>query len=201
MASLIDLSVNKRQGIKFDPKLTSYNSALMQVAKGQGNPSSRWYRHHVGEIDTDGLKETAPDVLTFGPNNKPKYVNGLGFDNGVKMEWNAISRGLVPDPKLYASFKKSAKGKKLAMWLKLSNEEKQAWNYDINSWADDHIRQHPGAFMPSLYNVLRGYMKEISDQMGMQEQSGEDKKEWRKIIDKALVLLHISFHTNSSTTI
>jgi hypothetical protein len=33
MASLIDLSVNKRQGIKFDPKLTSYNSALPQVGK------------------------------------------------------------------------------------------------------------------------------------------------------------------------
>jgi hypothetical protein len=167
MASLIDLSVNKRQGIKFDPKLTSYNSVLLQVGKDQENPNSRWYRHHVAEIDTDGRPETAPEVLIFGPNNEPKYINGFGFDNGVKMEWNAISRGLVPDPKLYASFKKSAKGKKLAMWLKLSNEEKEAWRYDINSWADDYIRQHPGVFMPSLYNVLRGYMKEISDQMCM----------------------------------
>jgi hypothetical protein len=102
------------------------------------------------------------------------------------MEWNDISRGLMPDPKLYPSFKKSAKGKKLAMWLKLSNAEKEAWNFDINSWADGYVRQHPGAFMPSLYNTLRAYMKEISDQMGMQEQSGEDKKEWRKIFDKGV---------------
>jgi hypothetical protein len=55
------------------------------------------------------------------------------LDNGIKMEWNAIFRGLVPDPRLYASFKKSAQGKKLAMWLKLSNTEKEAWNFDINS--------------------------------------------------------------------
>jgi hypothetical protein len=129
MASLIDLSVNKRQDIKFDPKLASYNSALLQVGKGQGNPSSRWYRHHVAEIDTDGLKETAPDVVIFGPSNEPRFINGLGLDNGIKMEWNAISRG--SDPQLYASFKKSAHGKKLAMWLKLSNEEKQDWKYDV----------------------------------------------------------------------
>jgi hypothetical protein len=184
MASLIDLSVNKRQGIKFDPKLTFYNSALLQVRKGQGNPKSRRYEHHVAEIDIDGREETGPDVLIFGPRNEPKYVNGLGFDNRVKMEWNAISRGLVPDPRLYASFKKSAQGKKLAMWLKLSYDEKAAWKYDVGAWADYYVRQHPGAFMRSFHNVLRGYMKEISDEMGMQEQSGKGKKEWRKIIDK-----------------
>jgi hypothetical protein len=69
MASLIDLSVNERQGIKFDPKLTSYNSALLQAKKGQGNPNTRWYRHHVAEIDTDGLQQIPPDVLIFGPGN------------------------------------------------------------------------------------------------------------------------------------
>jgi hypothetical protein len=38
-------------------------------------------------------------------------------------------------------------------------------------------------------------MKEISDQMGMQEQSGEDKKEWRMIIDKgARALEYIISH-------
>jgi hypothetical protein len=61
-------------------------------------------------------------------------INGLEMDNGVKREWNAISRGLVPDPRLYSSFRKSAHGKKLAMWLKLSNDEKAAWKYDIGVW-------------------------------------------------------------------
>jgi hypothetical protein len=38
-------------------------------------------------------------------------------------------------------------------------------------------------------------MKEISDQMCLQEQSGEDKKEWRKIIDKgARALANIISH-------
>jgi hypothetical protein len=106
--------------------------SLLLVEKGQGNPNSRWYRHHVAEIDTDRLQETASDVLIFGPGNEPKYVYGLGLDNGKKMEWNAISRGLVSDPRLYTSFKKSTHVKKLALWLKLSNEEKHTWNYDVN---------------------------------------------------------------------
>jgi hypothetical protein len=38
-------------------------------------------------------------------------------------------------------------------------------------------------------------MKEISDQMGMQEQSGEDKKEWRKVVYKgARALAYIISH-------
>jgi hypothetical protein len=65
MASLIDLSVNKKQNIKFNPKLTAYNSALLQIQKSAGKPNSKWYRHHVAEIDTDRLPETAPDVVIF----------------------------------------------------------------------------------------------------------------------------------------
>jgi hypothetical protein len=70
------------------------------------------------------------------------------------------------------------------MRVKLSNEEKAAWKYDIGAWADDYIKQHPGAFIPTLYNTLRAYMKELSDEMGMQEQSTLGKKDWRKVVDK-----------------
>jgi hypothetical protein len=45
----------------------------------------------------------------------------------------------------------------------LSNVEKEVWNFDINLWADDYVRQYLGAFMPLLYNTLCAYMKEISD--------------------------------------
>jgi hypothetical protein len=81
------------------------------------------------------------------------------------------------------------------MWLKLSNEEKAHWNYDVGAWADDYVTQHPGAFMQSLYNTLCTYMKEISDEMGMQEQSTLDKKSWRKVVDKgARALAYIISH-------
>jgi hypothetical protein len=99
------------------------------------------------------------------------------MDNGVKREWNAVSKCLIPNPRLYFSFRNSAHGKKLAMWLKLSNDEKAAWNYDIGTWTDDYVKQHPSTFIPTLYNTLHGYMKELSDEMGMQKQSTLGKKE------------------------
>jgi hypothetical protein len=38
-------------------------------------------------------------------------------------------------------------------------------------------------------------MKEIADEMGMQEQSGLDKKSWRKVVDKgALAPVYIISH-------
>jgi hypothetical protein len=70
------------------------------------------------------------------------------------------------------------------MWLKQSNEEKAALKYDIGAWADDYMKQHSGEFMPTLYNTHRAYMKKLSDEMGMQEQSTLGKKEWRKVVDK-----------------
>jgi hypothetical protein len=98
------------------------------------------YRHHLAEIDTDGLQETALDVVIFDPGNEVEVINGLKLDNGIRIEWNAISRGSVPDSLLYASFKKSAHSKKLAMRLKLSNEEKQTWKFDVNTWTDDYLK-------------------------------------------------------------
>jgi hypothetical protein len=70
------------------------------------------------------------------------------------------------------------------MWLKLSNEEKAAWKYDIGAWAYDYVKQHSCVFMPILYNTLHAFMKELSDEMGMQEQSTLGKKEWRKVVEK-----------------
>jgi hypothetical protein len=49
--------------------------------------------------------------------------------------------------------------------------------YDIGVWADDYVKQHPDTFMPTLCNTLPVYMKELSDEMGMQEQSILGKKE------------------------
>jgi hypothetical protein len=53
------------------------------------------------------------------------------------------------------------------MRLKLFNEEKAAWKYDICAWAEDYVKQHPGAFMLMLYNTLRVYMKELSHECSL----------------------------------
>jgi hypothetical protein len=55
MASLIDLFVNKKQNIKFNPKFTTYNSALLQIQKSSGKSNNKWYRHHVAEMESEGL--------------------------------------------------------------------------------------------------------------------------------------------------
>jgi hypothetical protein len=117
----------------------------------------------VVEMDTDGPLVTTPDVIISGPANEPKVINGLEIDNGVKREWNAIFRGPVFDPRLYSLFGKSVYGKNLTICLKLSNEEKIAWKYDIGAWADHYVKQYPSVFMPTLYSTLHTYMKEISD--------------------------------------
>jgi hypothetical protein len=77
------------------------------------------------------------------------------------------------------------------MLLKLSNEEKAAWKYDIGALADDYVKQHPGVLMPALYNALRAYMKELSDGMGMQEQSTLGKKNGGRLLIRVHVHLHM----------
>jgi hypothetical protein len=125
MASLIDLSVNK-------------NKILHSILSSQ--PATLLCFRHKNLLENQTLSGTDIMSLKSIPTvslKQHQVINNLEMDNGVNMEWNAISRGLVSDPRLNSFFRKSAHGKKLAMWLKLSNEEKAAWKYDIDAWADD----------------------------------------------------------------
>jgi hypothetical protein len=60
MASLIDLSVNKKQNIKFNPKLTAYNSALLQIQKSAESQT-------VSSADVRLLKSTLKVSLKQHP--------------------------------------------------------------------------------------------------------------------------------------
>jgi hypothetical protein len=96
---------------------------------------------------------------------------------------------MFPDPETRAAFKKTNGARILRRWLKLSSAEKGEYGSKPKLWAAAYVKDHPGAFEPTLQQTIRTWMTDFSKQCDLQEQAKVTKKEWNIVITKAATAL------------
>jgi hypothetical protein len=150
------------------------------------DPTSRWFGFHVIVGDFDNDPDTLMDVAILDRYSHLYSMNGWRIVNELqKIQFQRTVREMFADPSVYNAFVSSIEGAKLRGFLKLTREERAVYKNNPYEWAEAYLKDHPGAFQPSLQATVRKWMTDYSNEYKLSEQSGAGKKDWNKVVNYA----------------
>jgi hypothetical protein len=146
--------------------------------KNKIGKKEKYENYHIATGDFDDNPNTPDEVVLLDELNRLVGYNGYSVEKKPDLNFfNKTVWSLFPDPETNAAFRKTKGARILKGWLKLSSAEKAEYGGKLKLWAAAYVKDHPGAFEPTLQQTITTWMTDFSKQYALLEQAKVTKKE------------------------
>jgi hypothetical protein len=155
---LANLLINRKHGIRFNPRLAAYPTATTWLNERASKNPSLYAGWDIQSGDYDNDPETPDNVIVRDAEGRWRVIDGVSLDAGTKKRLKqalytahprAIDRKNLltnSDPFALKMYKK---------WIVLSPKTKASYNNDANNYVMHYLQRKPNAGKLTPYQKLR----------------------------------------------
>jgi hypothetical protein len=170
--------------LKINQKHLSYNSLHYDMRKNVIDPKSKYFGYTYFAADLDDNPQTEDNTGILDRYKRLVELDGVSVLNDMQ-SFEKTARALFPDPAIYAVFKGTEEARIMKGFMQLPYAEREQYKHNPATWIVEYRKEHPNAFLPTLQQTLRKWMRNFSKMHQLQAQSGMTKKEWNDVLNHA----------------